>query len=124
MEEAATEEPAAEAGGEAGEASGELPMVDPLEVTGDIVTAGSSTVFPLSEAMAERFIDEGYSGQITVDSIGSGAGFQRFCESGETDVSNASRAIKDSEVEQCAAIERDAHRVPRRHGRHRRHGEP
>ena len=106
VEEAATEEPAAEAGGEAGEASGELPMVDPLEVTGDIVTAGSSTVFPLSEAMAERFIDEGYSGQITVDSIGSGAGFQRFCESGETDVSNASRAIKDSEVEQCAAIER------------------
>ena len=87
-------------------AEGELPMVDPLEVTGDIVTAGSSTVFPLSEAMAERFIDEGYSGQITVDSIGSGAGFERFCEAGETDISNASRAIKDSEIEQCAAIDR------------------
>ena len=32
-----------------------LPEVNPLEVTGDIVTAGSSTVYPLSEAMAERF---------------------------------------------------------------------
>jgi phosphate transport system substrate-binding protein len=107
-EEAATEAPAEEAAAEAGEAvSGELPMVDPLEVTGDIVTAGSSTVFPLSEAMAERFIDEGYSGQITVDSIGSGAGYQRFCESGETDISNASRAIRDSEIESCQAIGRE-----------------
>ncbi len=32
-----------------------LPEVNPLEVTGDIVTAGSSTVFPLAERMAERF---------------------------------------------------------------------
>ncbi|MFN2290357.1 MAG: phosphate-binding protein, partial [Anaerolineae bacterium] len=59
-----------------------LPEVNPLEVSGDIVTAGSSTVFPLSEAMAERFQDEGYSGNITIDSIGSGAGFERFCVEG------------------------------------------
>jgi phosphate transport system substrate-binding protein len=87
--------------------TGMLPMVDPLDVTGDIVTAGSSTVFPLSEAMVARFIDEGYSGQITIDSIGSGAGFERFCETGETDVSNASRPIKDSEVESCRSIGRE-----------------
>lgn len=86
---------------------GMLPVVDPLDVTGDIVTAGSSTVFPLSEAMVARFIDEGYGGQITIDSIGSGAGFERFCETGETDVSNASRPIKDSEVESCRAIDRE-----------------
>ncbi len=85
----------------------ELPMVDPLAVNGDIVTAGSSTVFPLSERMAEHFIAEGYSGQITVDSIGSGAGFERFCVAGETDISNASRPIKESEVESCKAIGRD-----------------
>ena len=84
-----------------------LPLVDPLDVTGDIVTAGSSTVFPLSEAMVARFIDEGYGGQITIDSIGSGAGFERFCETGETDVSNASRPIKDSEVESCRSIGRE-----------------
>jgi len=84
-----------------------LPNVDPLDVTGDIVTAGSSTVFPLSERMAERFIDEGYSGQITIDSIGSGAGFERFCVAGESDISNASRPIRDSEIESCQEIGRD-----------------
>ncbi len=83
-----------------------LPDVDPLSVIGDIITAGSSTVFPLTERMAERFGEDGYSGQITVDSIGSGAGFERFCVAGETDISNASRAIKDSEVESCTEIGR------------------
>jgi len=83
-----------------------LPEVNPLKVSGDIITAGSSTVFPLSEAMAERFRDEGYADNITVDSIGSGAGFERFCVAGESDVSNASRPIKDSERESCGAIDR------------------
>ncbi len=84
-----------------------LPEVNPLEVEGDIIVAGSSTVFPLSERMAERFQDEGYAGQITIDSIGSGAGFERFCEAGETDISNASRAINEEEVANCQAIGRD-----------------
>lgn len=84
-----------------------LPEVNPLEVKGDIITAGSSTVFPLSERMAERFKDEGYSGNITIDSIGSGAGYERFCKAGETDIANASRRIKSSEVESCKAIGRD-----------------
>jgi phosphate transport system substrate-binding protein len=84
----------------------QLPEVDPISLSGNVVTAGSSTVFPLAERMAERFEDEGYSGTITVDSIGSGAGFERFCVEGETDVSNASRPIKDSEVEACEAIGR------------------
>jgi phosphate transport system substrate-binding protein len=60
----------------------------------------------LAERMAERFYDEGFSGLITIDSIGSGAGYERFCKTGETDVANASRPIKDSEVESCAAIGR------------------
>ncbi len=78
-----------------------LPTVNPLEVEGDIISAGSSTVFPLAEAMADRFQDEGYAGSVTIDSIGSGAGFERFCVAAETDVSNASRPIKESEVESC-----------------------
>lgn len=85
---------------------GMLPEVNPAEVSGDVIAAGSSTVFPLSERMAERFQQEGYTGKITIDSIGSGAGFERFCKTGETDISNASRKIKDSEVEACAAINR------------------
>ena len=85
---------------------GMLPMVDPATLSGDVVSAGSSTVFPLAEVMAERFLDEGFAGQVTIDSIGSGGGFERFCKTGETDVSNASRPIKDSEVESCAALGR------------------
>jgi phosphate transport system substrate-binding protein len=85
----------------------QLPPVDPLDVTGDIVTAGSSTVFPLTERMAERFQREGYGGNITIDSIGSGAGYERFCVAGESDISNASRPIRDSEVESCRAIGRE-----------------
>ncbi len=84
-----------------------MAMYAPDAVTGDIITAGSSTVFPLSERMAEIFQNEGYTGNITVDSIGSGAGFERFCVAGESDIANASRAIKDSEKESCAAIGRE-----------------
>ena len=102
---APTAVPAAEAA-PAVEAGTSLPEVNPLEVTGDIVVAGSSTVYPLTEAIAERFADEGYAGNITIDSIGTGAGFERFCVTGEIDISNASRAIKDSEKESCAAINR------------------
>ncbi|MBI5933774.1 MAG: PstS family phosphate ABC transporter substrate-binding protein [Chloroflexi bacterium] len=79
-----------------------MAMYAPDAVSGDVVSAGSSTVFPLSERMAELFQQEGYAGNITVDSIGTGGGFERFCK-GETDISNASRAIKDSEKEACAA---------------------
>lgn len=84
-----------------------LAMYLPDAVSGDIVTAGSSTVFPLSERMKQRFEEEGFTGNLTIDSIGSGAGFERFCVNGETDISNASRAIKDSEVESCQAIGRE-----------------
>jgi phosphate transport system substrate-binding protein len=85
----------------------QLPGVNPLKVSGNIITAGSSTVYPLSERMVERFKDEGFGANITVDSIGSGAGFERFCVAGETDVSNASRAIKASEVEAAKKIGRE-----------------
>jgi phosphate transport system substrate-binding protein len=84
-----------------------LAMYAPDAVSGDIVTAGSSTVFPLSERMKQRFEEEGFTGNITIDSIGSGAGFERFCVTGETDISNASRGIKDSEIESCQAIGRE-----------------
>jgi phosphate transport system substrate-binding protein len=83
-----------------------IPDVDPLDYTdGEIITAGSSTVFPLSERMAEVWTDEGGVAP-SIASIGSGAGFERFCVDGETDISNASRAIKDSEIESCENIGR------------------
>lgn len=71
---------------------------------GDVVTSGSSTVFPLAQRMAERFQEEGYGGTVSVDEVGTGAGFQRFCEAGETDIANASRAIKQEEIDNCAKL--------------------
>jgi phosphate transport system substrate-binding protein len=82
-----------------------LPGISPADFPGDVVSAGSSTVFPLAEVIAGMYEGEG-GGNVTIDSIGSGGGFERFCETGETDVSNASRAIKSSEIESCAAIDR------------------
>jgi phosphate transport system substrate-binding protein len=86
--------------------AGDLPLVDPLAVSGDIRTAGSSTVFPLTERMANRFRDEGFAGNITVDSIGTGAGFERFCAA-ESDIANASRPIDEDEIAACQANGRE-----------------
>jgi phosphate transport system substrate-binding protein len=60
VEEETAKEKAAE---DIAEMVGVLPAVDPLALSGDVVTAGSSTVFPLAEAMAARFQDEGFSGR-------------------------------------------------------------
>ena len=91
-------------------AATEAPAEDPLAmyapdaVSGDIITAGSSTVFPLSERMKQRFEEEGFTGNLTIDSIGSGAGIERFCVAGETDIANSSRAIRDTEIESCGQL--------------------
>ena len=81
-----------------------LPTVDPSTVTGDFVSAGSSTVGPLTQAIADDFIAAGYADTYTNAITGSSAGFERFCVNGETDFSNASRPIRDSEIEDCNAI--------------------
>jgi len=63
---------------------------------------GSSTVFPISEAMAEEFIAANPGMQVTVGVSGTGGGFKKFCEN-ELDITGASRPIKSSEAEACAA---------------------
>lgn len=63
---------------------------------------GSSTVFPITEAMAEEFRTTNSDINIIVGVSGTGGGFKKFC-SGETAISNASRPIKDSEIELCKA---------------------
>jgi phosphate transport system substrate-binding protein len=82
---------------------GALPEVDPATVAGAISIAGSSTVFPLTAAVVEEFRAGGSSAQISVDSIGTGAGFKRFCGETDLDIVDASRAITAAEQEQCAA---------------------
>ena len=70
-------------------------------LSGQIVSDGSSTVGPLTQAVAEEFNAQAPNVQITVDISGTGGGFERFC-AGETDVQNASRAIDEEEIALCA----------------------
>jgi phosphate transport system substrate-binding protein len=71
-------------------------------LTGQIQADGSSTVFPVTEAVAEEFQIAEPGVQVTVGVSGTGGGFEKFC-SGETDISNASREIKESEAQACEA---------------------
>lgn len=61
---------------------------------------GSSTVFPISEAVAEEFQRANPDARVTVGISGTGGGFEKFCR-GETDLSNASRPITATEVDRC-----------------------
>lgn len=81
----------------------ELEAVDPFDYNGTIVIAGSSTVDPLTQRLLEAFIDDGFLDDVVNDGGGTGAGFERFCISGETDIANASRAIKQKEIDACLA---------------------
>ncbi|OQX29745.1 MAG: protein sphX [Spirochaeta sp. LUC14_002_19_P3] len=65
-----------------------------------IAIDGSSTVFPITEAVAEEFQMES-DARVTIGVSGSGGGFKKFAR-GEIAISNASRAIKPSEIEACA----------------------
>jgi phosphate transport system substrate-binding protein len=74
---------------------------DLSQLTGEIVSDGSSTVGPLTQAAAEEFNALAPQVQTSVDISGTGGGFVRFC-AGETDVQNASRGIEDDEIAACA----------------------
>jgi len=75
---------------------GETAASSGSELSGKIAIDGSSTVAPFAEAAAELFQEENSGVQITVGTSGTGGGFEKFC-AGETDISDASRPIKDDE---------------------------
>lgn len=70
------------------------------EVTGSIAISGSSTVEPISVAVSEKFTAENPDVDISVDGPGTSDGFELFCN-GETDISDASRAIDQEEIDAC-----------------------
>ena len=70
------------------------------DLSGSIRIDGSSTVAPLTEAVAEQFMSENSGVRVTVGTSGTGGGFEKFC-AGETDISDASREIEPEEVEAC-----------------------
>ncbi len=70
------------------------------QLSGSIRVDGSSTVYPISEAVAEEFQGGNPNVRVTVGISGTGGGFQKFC-AGETDISDASRPIRAAEIEAC-----------------------
>ncbi len=68
--------------------------------SGEVVTDGSSTVEPLTAAAGELFKEENPDINVSVATSGTGGGFEKFC-AGDTDISNASRPIKDEEKAIC-----------------------
>jgi phosphate transport system substrate-binding protein len=80
------------------------PAVDLATLEGDVLADGSSTVYPVTTAVAEEFAAVAPNVRVSVGLSGTGGGFKKFCI-GETDISDASRAIKtgaESEAELCA----------------------
>src|SRR5690606_35331671 len=69
-------------------------------LSGTINIDGSSTVYPVTEAIAEEFRGEASDVRVTIGVSGTGGGFKKFSR-GETVVSNASRPIKESEAAAC-----------------------
>ncbi|WP_226007730.1 phosphate ABC transporter substrate-binding protein PstS family protein [Natrinema salinisoli] len=66
-----------------------------------VIVTGSSTVFPVSDTLAEAFMDENDGVNVTTDSTGTGGGFSNnFCP-GDSDINGASRPIQDEEVDTC-----------------------
>ncbi|CAH8772153.1 PstS family phosphate ABC transporter substrate-binding protein [Paenibacillus dendritiformis] len=72
------------------------------KLSGTIEIDGSSTVYPMTEAIAEEFGKEHSDVRVSVGTSGTGGGFKRFI-AGETAISNASRPIKDKEAEDAKA---------------------
>jgi phosphate transport system substrate-binding protein len=83
-----------------------------LAQTRTIAIDGSSTVFPVSEAVAEEF-QKAKRGQVrvTVGISGTGGGFKKFCR-GDTDISNGSRPILKEEIEACKQAGIEFHELP------------
>jgi phosphate transport system substrate-binding protein len=80
---------------------GEKPAAAP-QLSGSVLIDGSSTVFPITEAVAEEFNKVQRNVKVTVGISGTGGGFQKFCN-GETSIQDASRPISALEVTACQA---------------------
>ena len=83
-----------------------LPPINPADFDGDIVISGSSSVYPLTQAMADRFVADGFGGAITIESVGTTAGFAAYCADDSVDILNAGRAVLATEYNSCRAAAR------------------
>lgn len=84
--------------GAGGDASGDAD--DEGDLSGQVVVSGSSTVEPISIAVAEKFNAQNPDVDVPIDGPGTGDGFELFCN-GQTDINDASSKVKDEQIEQC-----------------------
>ena len=88
------------------------------DLSGAVKIDGSSTVGPFAQTAAEQFQGENPDVKISVGTSGTGGGFEKFC-AGETDISDASRPIKDDE--EAPDLQEERRHLPGDPGRQRRH---
>lgn len=90
-----------EAGGASEEPAESEESEDTGSPSGSIEIDGSSTVGPLTDAIAEEYAVEAPDTIVNLGISGTGGGFERFCGTGDTQISNASRPIAEDEIELC-----------------------
>ncbi|MEG4287144.1 substrate-binding domain-containing protein [Microcoleus sp. A006_D1] len=79
-----------------------LPALKPLEMEGSIAISGSQVILPLSQAIAQRYIENGYPSKIDLAGIDTQVGFKLFCDRKKVDIVNAVRPISSQEAQACA----------------------
>ncbi len=80
----------------------EAPQINPADFDGEIMVAGSSTVYPITREIAEMFKKDGFQGEVIIESSGTGGGFNTFCTGSEgVDIVDASRPVDTIEFEAC-----------------------
>ncbi len=83
-----------------GESSTDTNDGDTAQLTGSVSIDGSSTVFPISEAVSEEYSETQPKVKVVVNYSGTGGGFKKFV-TGDTDINDASRGIKEKEIKAC-----------------------
>lgn len=84
------------------QADGQGGIEETEDLSGDVIVDGSSTMYPITTAVAEEFAAFYPNVRVSVGLSGTGGGFEKFCN-GEIDISDASRPIRASEAEACTA---------------------
>ena len=80
---------------------GQWANIDPAGLGGSVAIAGSSTVFPIADHMANQIEAAGFNAAVNIQSVGSTAGFRLFCVDESIDIATASRPIQPGEFEAC-----------------------
>ncbi|ELR99165.1 substrate-binding domain-containing protein [Gloeocapsa sp. PCC 73106] len=83
-----------------------LPSIDPLDLKGKLIISGSQLGLPISEAIAQRFIEDGFPGEINLTGLNTAKGFELLCAQGKIDIVNASRPINRDESATCYQFDR------------------